>query len=137
MSALHPIPGMMYLQAVAPRHDKPSATNARTPLSASQRLRSLLQVALDVSFRIRPQSHLRRPGFGSTVRETLLSEPPPEVTGPVRVASLHLREDPAGLSDTAEVFGTAACAGRLFAFTGLARIAAPERLLEFRVLKKA
>lgn len=139
MSVLHPIPGMVYLQAVVPRRDDPPpAAEQPAMLTPSPRLRHLLQVAVDVGCRIRPLTHLTRDGFTGSVRSRLAAHlRTGAVSGPVRIVSVHIRDSASELGDTAEVFGTTQCAGRIFAFTGLARTAAPERLLKFRIVAAA
>lgn len=131
---------MVYLQAVVPRRATPPAPTSDTdPLTASLRLRNLVHIALDVGCRIRPLTHLSRTAFASSVRLHLTAHvrSGTAVSGPVRIRSLHLRPGTDALGDTAELFGTAACAGTVFAFSGSARIVPPERLVTFRIAPAA
>lgn len=136
---LQPIPGMVYLQAVAPRTEPRRSTPTSFDSHAvDDHVRVLVKIALEVACLIRPLSHLARASFGPAVRTHLAAHLRKNaVSGPVRIVSIHSRPGADGHTRCVEVFGTAVCAGRRFAFAGRAYQKRPGKLLAFRVASVA
>lgn len=130
---LTPIPGMVHLKVIVPVSPQdpefsPSDGSPPPELPPRRSTAALIQLALEVACGMRPAESVDRKRFGPPARVHLAARARAgDLKGPVRVASLHLRND-------GEVHGTAACADRWLAYTARVETTAPGRLLTFRVL---
>jgi hypothetical protein len=123
---LSPVPGLTHLKVLIPRPPLVDVAPPPPPPADGQQRRaeSLVRIALETAFGMRPVPQLKAAQFATPVRLHVAARQRQGIRGPVRVDTLHLRAD-------GEIFGTAVSAGRAHAFT--ARVAG-RQLLSFRVL---
>lgn len=123
---LSPIPGLTHLKVLVPRPPLIDAAPPQSPPADGSRRRAemLVRLALETAFGMRPVPQLKANQFATPVRLHVAARQRQGIRGPVRVDTLHLRDD-------GELFGTAVSAGRAHAFT--ARVSG-RQLVSFRVL---
>lgn len=127
---LTPVPGLTHLKVLVPPTPlidvTPPPPRHNTP-AVQHRASGLVRIALEVTFGMRPPTQLTRRSFADPVRKHISARLRSGVgagRGPVRIDTLHLRED-------GEIFGTAVAAGHAHAFA--ARLDG-QQLASFRVL---
>lgn len=127
---LTPVPGLTHLKVLIPPTPlidvaPPPPRHHTSPVQ--HRATGLVRIALEVTFGMRPATQLTRRSFADPVRKHIgarLRSGRAAGRGPVRIDTLHLRED-------GEIFGTAVAAGHAHAFA--ARVDG-QQLASFRVL---
>lgn len=123
---LSPVPGLTHLKVLVPQ---PPLNAVAPPPPAStdgsrHHAETLVRIALETAFGMRPVPQLKAPQFATPVRLHAAARQRQGIRGPVRVDTLHLRSG-------GELFGTAVSGGRAHAFT--ARMSG-RQLVSFRVL---
>lgn len=119
---LIPLPGLSHLKVLSPVDPQPvSPATESLHRDTRQSATVLITVALETAFGIRPVHQLSKKRFSIGVRAHVTARlRQGSIRGPVRVDSLHLRPDAAGL----ELFGSCTVAGTAQGFT--ARLEQPD-----------